>query len=416
MKGTINQVESNAARLAKTVGFGLLGQGLGRDVEAALHAALAGGAVFRGRRRPLSTFRDAIEASIRAIESDPDGRAELFRQFLLKGPYERLGSIPPSVRGRRLCNQQVGSVITFIHSYTVNCFKGAVTELLAAAPCLSLLKQLQRAGHLPAGARLYVGDAVSSSRLRGKGRAKGADFHILIADRPGARIPRVAVAGVAEVKSYLAGSRQLTAQLDQHLLRAARGLTVMGVDYPAERVTVGVGKGRKAMRIAVVPDNWALPRTFRFEPSEHGSVLRVEPPSLRARSDRITSVGEGRWRITLKWSKEAIAAAAYEMTFWYMEKVGEAIYPNGAPREWAEMTPAEAGRNATKMMLYYAIRRCRKRLRQRAIALYNTYGFGFALGMSFRDRRGRREMLWFSDLDEILSSGRTKEGCRIVPW
>jgi hypothetical protein len=47
------------------------------------------------------------------------------------------------------------------------------------------------------------------------------------------------------------------------------------------------------------------------------------------------------------------------MTFWYMGKVGEAIYSHGVPKEWAEMTPAEAGCNAIKMMLYYAIRRCR---------------------------------------------------------
>ena len=78
------------------------------------------------------------------------------------------------------------------------------------------------------------------------------------------------------------------------------------------------------------------------------------------------------------------------------------------------MTPAEAGRNAVKMMLYYAILRSRNyREEEKAIALYNTYGFGYALGMSFRQsRRGRRAMLWPQDIDEIAQHGQTAEGFR----
>ena len=65
-------------------------------------------------------------------------------------------------------------------------------------------------------------------------------------------------------------------------------------------------------------------------------------------------------------------------------------------------------------MLYYAILRCRTaRERQRAIALYNSYGFGYALGMNYRNAKGRREMLWPQDLDEIAIAGKTKDGGRI---
>ena len=79
------------------------------------------------------------------------------------------------------------------------------------------------------------------------------------------------------------------------------------------------------------------------------------------------------------------------------------------------MTPAEASQNAAKMMLYYAILGCRTpRENQRAIALYNSYGFGYMLGMNFRNRDGKREMLWPQDLDEILQHGETKSGCRIT--
>ena len=79
------------------------------------------------------------------------------------------------------------------------------------------------------------------------------------------------------------------------------------------------------------------------------------------------------------------------------------------------MTPAEAGRNAVKTMLCYAILRSPRGRREswRAIALYNTYGFGYALGMNFRDARGLREMLWPEDLDEIVANGKTRHGCTI---
>jgi hypothetical protein len=105
------------------------------------------------------------------------------------------------------------------------------------------------------------------------------------------------------------------------------------------------------------------------------------------------------------------------MMFWYMEKVGEVIFSGGVPSEWAHMTPAEAGANAAKQQLYYAILRARsRREEQRAIALYNTYGCGYSLGRAFRDADGLHEMLWFEDLEEIARDGRTKSGCRIVGY
>jgi hypothetical protein len=33
--------------------------------------------------------------------------------------------------------------------------------------------------------------------------------------------------------------------------------------------------------------------------------------------------------------------------------------------------------------------------------------------MNYKNAEGRREMLWPKDLDEILSAGRTKNGCTI---
>ena len=92
------------------------------------------------------------------------------------------------------------------------------------------------------------------------------------------------------------------------------------------------------------------------------------------------------------------------------------------------MTPEEAGRNAVKMMLYYAIRPYvlkeqdapltprEDQVKQRAIALYNSYGFGYALGMNFRNAGRKREMLWPEDLHDILATGRTKHGGYIEGW
>jgi len=402
----------NSGSLVDTVGFELVGSALGKDVQAALHAALAGGAVIANGPHPLFVFRQTLAASICNIESHPRGR--LFQEFLLKGPYEDAGDIPTELVGQRLSDAECASAITFIYSHMVNSFKGGLTELLAAKPCLHLMKQLQQHGELPANTRLYVGDTVSVHRARGKGLLKGADLYFLIEEHRPDGASSTVVAGVTEVKSYIPSERRLRKQLDRHLRRARRGLWVDGLDYPAEKVNVGYGKDRRVVRIAVLPSDWKLSRSFRFENSEGGRLLHVDASEPSRKDDEITQTGDNEWRITLRWSKEALAEAAYEMTIWYMEKIGEVIYSEYMPNGWEEMTAAEAGRNAGKMMLYYAIPRCHTiREEQRAIALYNSYGYGYALGMNFKNPEGRREMLWPKDLDEILSAGNTKGGCTI---
>ena len=401
-----------AGRLVDTVGFELLGPGLAQDVEAAIKSALSDGAVFAEGNGALPIFRRALADSIRSIESHP--RGDLFQEFLRKGPYEDVGKIPPDIAPLRLSDAETAAVITFIFSHMVNCFKGAVTELLAAGACTRLVKRLKRDGGLPDGARLYVGDSVRTHRKKGKGLLKGADLHILVGQRGGSATSCIAVAGVAEVKSYIRSQGRLDEQLDRHLRRARRGLCVGGVDYPAEKICLGFGKDQRVVRITVLPSNWKLPRTYRFENSEKGRLLCVTPGCPSREDDEIPRTSDAEWDIRLRWSKEALAEAAYEMTFWYMSQVGERVYSESLPRGWEKMTPSDAGRNAAKMMLFYAILRCRRaQEEQRAIALYNSYGYGYALGMNYRNAKGRREMLWPQDLDEILAAGKTKDGCRI---
>ncbi len=191
--------------------------------------------------------------------------------------------------------------------------------------------------------------------------------------------------------------------------RARQGLRIQGEVIPAERIAVA-GRPNGPAQVVVVPDTWTLPRRFRFEKANERSFLVVEPAEPPEAEDRVEKLAANHWRVTLRWSEEALADAAYAMTFAYMGELGRLLYGrDGVPREWSEMTPEEAGQNAVTMMLYYAILRARTgREASRATALYNSYGFGYALGSSFVDRRGRREVLFFEDLHEILATGRSR--------
>ena len=394
------------------VGFDLLGAELAQDIESSLFFALKAGAVFPCDSTPLAIFRQSLATAIRDINADY--RGQLFQRFLKDGPYEGDGKIPAKLKDKRLSDDDTTTVIAFIYSYMVNCFKGAITEMLAAAPCQLILKKMQKEHLLPPSTKLYTGDSVLVAHRKGRGFAQGADLHFLCENCLSREDRSLVVNGVVEVKSYHCSTKHLMRQLDQHLVRAHRGLRVREVEYTASQITVGYDSDKKTIRIGILPARWLLPRTFRFKLKGENRVLSVDEGRPQDSEDKITRVAEDHWRVVLRWSKEAIAEAAYELTFWYMEKVGEVIYASGVPQEWAEMSPAEAGRNAAKMMLYYAIRRCRtKREEQRAIALYNSYCFGYALGMNFRNPKDQREMLWPVDLDEILANGYTKHGSRL---
>jgi hypothetical protein len=398
--------------IVDSVGFDLIGSDLGNAVEASLQVALKGQAVFANGTDPLFIFRQSLSASIREIETHPLGI--LFQDFLFKGPYDDIGEFPAELVGQHLSDADTAAAITFIYSHMVNCFKGAITELLAIKPCMELMKRLLKKNELPGKTRLYIGDSVQVHTAKGKQLLKGADLYLMKVDKRKDFSPNLSVIGVAEVKSYICSQSRLRKQLNHHLQRAKLGLCVRGFDYPSERFIMGFGKNQLVVLITVLPSKWKLPRSFRFENSENGRLLYIDSGQPIRYDDESTRTGDNEWRITLKWSEEALAEAAYEMTFWYMEKIGEIIYSKSVPKGWEEMTPADAGRNAAKMMLYYAILRCRTiREEQRAIALYNSYGYGYALGMNYKNAKGRREMLWPQDLDEILSTGMTKSGCII---
>jgi hypothetical protein len=256
---------------------------------------------------------------------------------------------------------------------------------------------------------LYAGNAVW---LRGRsgGWKKGADAHVLraVPDRSNL-FEQLAV---VEVKSYVPALPEVLRQLEGHVARARGGARIENGREPALEVELQVKQPQ--LFVLVHPSRWRLPREFWFEEVAGHRVLRSPPVCPPPDAGGVDRVGPDTWRLTLPWSQEAIAASAYALTFWYMGQLGAELYAAGVPREWAEMSAAEAGQNAAKLMLYYAILRCTtKREWQRALALYNSYGFGYSLGMNFFDSDGAREMLWAQDLDEIAAHGITEHGCRI---
>lgn len=398
--------QSYANQIASGASPQMIGADLASDLLESITIALGANAVFGMASEPLLIFRDAVAGAITDIEK----RASLLWRFLRYGPYEYDGDIPPDLQGSRLTDEETSKAITFIYSHIVNCFKGQLAELLAAGPCVQLFEELGATGQLAHTARLYVGDSVLLSKGSARGYRKAADVHaISIEEGP----PRRAVAlGIVEVKSYACSMNRLRRQLARHIARVQEGAR-MSIAENRTRSEFRGACPENVLSVGVTPATWKLPRTFSFVQQEGVTLLEIDTPNPPEEHPSVEQIGPHTWRIVLRWSEEALASAGYEMTFWYMEKLGEAIFSEHMPAGWGNMTPAEAGRNAVKMMLYYAIhRRLTRRVEQRAIALYNTYGFGYALGMNFRDANGRRAMLWPADLDEIAATGSTRHGCR----
>jgi len=383
----------------------MIGAELAEDLLESVATALRLQAVFPEGDKLVAIFRNAIVEAITNIEE----RSALLRRFLRHGPHVDGEEPARGPDDPRLTDDETSSVITFVYSHIVNCFQGRLAELLASGPCAQLLRDHVTAGCFPASARLYVGDSVMLSDESKRVRRKAADMHIMSREAGAGRI----VHGVVEVKSYSPGMKRLWSQLARHVYRIRTNAKVT-VREDGARSVVPASCAETVIAVAVTPATWKIPRTFSLVPHGDGTRLEVDPPVPPTKEASVSQEGLDRWRIVLPWSREALAAAAYEMTFWYMEKLGEVIYTDGVPQEWGGTTPAEAGRNAAKMMLYYAmLRPLGRRAEQRAIALYNTYGFGYALGMNFRGARGRRQLLWPEDLREIAEHGSTKEGCRV---
>lgn len=394
---------------AKSVTFDFLDEELSRDVRASLEAGIAAGAVFEDEAGPDELLRLAVRRAITAIEAKDHN--DLLPRFLAIGPYFDSGPIPAEAAGRYMGDHEVAAAIRLIFSSAINSFQGQLAEILAVGPIVKLAREIAgQSGGTGSVSTVFVGDTVLAHTMQRRTWAKAADFHLLECGVDGDGAKTATVCGVAEVKSYaISVVERLWPQVDKHLARIPLGLQLQGENIGAERVVMSGGSEGPA-QIVVVPETWKLPRRFWFENDRQRRVLVIEPPSPPLAEDTAQRLAPNRWQVTLRWSNEALAETAFRMTFWYMGELGRLLYErNGVPRDWSKMTPEQAGQNAVKMMLYYAILRAHTgREASRATALYNSYGFGYALGSSFVDRRGRRQVLFVEDLNEILATGRSR--------
>lgn len=368
------------------------------DLRRSIAAGRKAGAVFAAKGGPDSVFRAAVAEAITSLAP----RHRLMIDFLAKGPWYAPGEIPPEKKAAFITDEECARAVRFVFGGVVNAFKGRLGELFAIGPSVDLVADLQAKGLLPTGAHLHAGDVV---RVRGVSRdalRKGADVHVVSVSEG-----TPTVHGVVEVKSYSASADRVLAQLERHVGRLRRGFVVKGA---AGRSAVD----QSPVLVWVVPSSWKLSRRFEFQPAEEGGSTLVVDESLPVVDVEVAREAERVWRIKLGWSAEALAAAAYELSFWYMKKLGEYIFSQ-SPSPWPEMTPAEAGQNAAKQSLYYGILRLKHTKDEpRAIALYNMYCFGYALGSGFIDQDGRRDVLFPQDLREIAANGITKLGSRLV--
>lgn len=374
---------------------------LAKDVGRSLEKGIAEGAVFEHPGEPAELFRQTVAQAIRSIQSRD--RTDLLPRFLTMGPRDPRGTklLDPAAR-HRLSDEETARAIRLIFSSAINSFKGALAELLAVGPLVDLAKRRHGSGAFEAAPTLYAGDVVLARKPGRKDWAKAADFHLL---RTEDDTDQVEVAGVAEVKSFVTTFQKLYPQLRGHLARVRRGLRIADRIVPGSRVRMGTGP-RAPLQVAVVPDTWMLSREVRFETRGDGRVLLPAEANPRMDEARVEQLKPRRWLVTLRWSEEALASVAHDMTFWYMGILGRLAFAERVPPEWEGMTPEEAGQNAVKAMLHLALLRGRTvREKSRAIALYNSYGFGFALGAHFVNPEGRREVLFPEDLDEIAKQG-----------
>jgi hypothetical protein len=284
-------------------------------------------------------------------------------------------------------------------------FKGELAELLAIEPCLRLIQELKSKKRISSLAQLYWGDSIQEPcQILGTARTpewavfrKGADG-LLVEELDNI----LKVHGVIEVKSMIRARKRVLAQIDNHIARLRGGVELVGRRFPPNKIQFSGG-----LRIIVLPSNWKVSREKRKVKNKRGWNLvfpkNVDPPT----KTQILELEPNVWKVTLAWSQEALNQAAFQMTFWFMAKVGESIYRKKTlPSALAYMKPSEAGQNNMKQELYYIpLRPISQRQKRLAVKLYNVYGYGYALGvdaprllMNLRGGDWRHEILWPEDV------------------
>jgi hypothetical protein len=353
-------------------------------------------------------FERSLSAAIGDIETHP--RSNHFRRLFEYGPQhpdepETLSSDGQTI----LSDPELGKCIEFIYSHMINRFKGELAELLALEPCCSLVARLNHETKLPNGTQLYWGETIQERRYWTRtgtlekgywgGFTKGADG-LLVEPIPSrrntAQCPLV-VHGVIEVKSMVPRWRTVMKQINKHITRLRGGLYLGAREWPPQDVCIAT---HRFVRVVVQPSTWKLSREYRheklegrvlrraiFRPNSAPEVIVFPEPTPPSQVVQIEEIESGLWNVTLPWSQEALAHAAFEMTFWYMGQIGRQVYANKPiPQGWDYMALEEVGFNSIKRMLYEAILRPLKdREYKRAMWLYNIYCYGYPIGADSKD-------------------------------
>ena len=336
---------------------------------------------------------DIVKSSLNAVARDiaAHKRGPLLRRLLIHGPAAYYDPEMPISDGiTQLSDPECGLCVEFIFSHMVNRFKGELAELLAIGPVLELVRQLIDARKLPATTRVFWGDSIrerrciadtDGNRLWGS-YAKGADG--LLVDGCESRYPdrrgTATVRGIVEVKSMLLSPPRILAQIGQHIGRLSGGLMLRGSEWHGDEIRIsGFVGGAQPIRILVVPSNWKVSRDWKSA----GTRLILPPYHDPPLPNQITEIAPATWKITLAWSVESLAEAAFSMTFWYMAQAGQYLSDHDAlPRYLEPMTPQDAGRNMVKQALYFIIvRPLKQRELRHGITLFNVYSFGYSAGI-----------------------------------
>lgn len=353
-------------------------------------------------------FKRSLYAAIRDIETHPRGK--LFRRLVEYGHHhpgdpETLTSDGQAI----LSDPELGECVEFIYSHMVNRFKGELAELLALESCASLVERLRHERKLPTGTLLYWGENIQERRYRTQVRAsergywggftKGADGLLVepIRSHRNASERILVVHGVIEVKSTVSPWRKVMEQIDRHIGRLRGGLYLGEREWSPQDVHIA---SHGLVRVIVQPSTWKLSREWRsqkyegqelrraiFKPTLNTEVVifpEPVPPSQVVQTEEIES---DLWKIELLWSQEALAHAAFEMTFWYMGQVGQQVYLNKPKPQGSEyMTPEEVGLNRIKEVLRNTpLRPLTERQYKRAMWLYNIYCFGYPIGADSKE-------------------------------
>jgi hypothetical protein len=380
------QTDNSEEKLAAIIENPKLASSVAVTVRAALRSPLA--ELVEGQ-----TAWDIVKASLNAVARDiaDHKHRQLLERLFLHGPAPYYDPEKPRSDGKtQLSDPECGLCVEFIFSDMISRFKGELAELLAIGPVLELLGELIDAGRLPTTTRVYWGDVIRERRritsaagsVSWGSYAKGADGllvdqnHREHANRKG----KPTVRGIVEVKSMSLSTPQIMAQIEKHISRLPGGLMLGGSEWSGNEIRIsGLAGSPQPIRILVVPSSWKVSRDWKSTDTRIILPPYRDPPL----PNQISQLAPDTWKVSLAWSAESLAEAAFGMTFWYLAQAGQHLSDHGAlPRYLERMTPEEAGRNMVKQALYFLIvRPLKQRESRRAITLYNVYSFGYSGGI-----------------------------------